>query len=54
VFPKPGVFFLGCFERRVTVYSQQVRAINLVAAVLDQDLVRANGKVAIVGEGPRA
>lgn len=46
-----SVFFLGCFERRVTVYSQQVRAINLVAAILDQDLVRPNGRVAIVGGG---
>jgi hypothetical protein len=46
-----SVFFLGCFEKRVTVYSQQVRAINLAAAILDQDLVRANGKVAIVGGG---
>lgn len=46
-----SVFFLGCFEQRVTVYSQQVRAINLVAAILDQDLVRDNGRVAIVGGG---
>ncbi|MCX5581641.1 ABC-three component system protein [Kaistia terrae] len=45
------MFFLGCFEKRVTVYSQQVRAINLVAAILDQGLVRAEGRVAIVGGG---
>lgn len=46
-----SVFFLGCFEKRVTVYSQQVRAINLVDAILDQNLLRAKGRVAIVGGG---
>ena len=46
------VFVLGCFEQRVTVYSQQVRALNLVDAILSQGLVRLNGgKVAIVGGG---
>jgi hypothetical protein len=44
-----SVFFLGCFENRVTLYSQQVRALNLVDAILDQQLVREHGKVAIVG-----
>lgn len=24
-----SVFFLGCFDTRVTLYSQQVRALNL-------------------------
>ncbi|WP_091741902.1 ABC-three component system protein [Phenylobacterium immobile] len=46
-----SVFFLGCFEKRVTVFSQQIRALNLVAAILDQNLVRANGRVAIIGAG---
>jgi NADH dehydrogenase FAD-containing subunit len=46
-----SVFFLGCFENRVTLYSQQVRALNLVDAILDQQLVREHGKVAIVGGG---
>lgn len=46
------VLVLGCFEQRVTVYSQQVRALNLVDAILSQGLVRQNGgKVAIVGGG---
>ena len=46
------VFVLGCFEQRVTVYSQQVRALNLVDAILSQGLVRPNGgRVAIVGGG---
>ena len=46
-----SVFFLGCFDKRVTVFSQQVRALNLVAAILDQDMVREDGRVAIVGAG---
>jgi len=46
-----SVFFLGCFESRVTVYSQQVRALNLADAILDQKLVRETGSVAIVGAG---
>src|SRR4051812_22985271 len=29
----PGLFVHGCFARRVTVYSQQVRALNLVDAL---------------------
>ena len=45
------VFFLGCFERRVTFYAQQVRAINLASALLDEDVIRVNGRVAIVGGG---
>ncbi len=46
------VFVLGCFEQRVTVYSQQVRALNLVDAMLSQEMVRLKGgRVAIVGGG---
>ena len=47
------ILVLGCFEQRVTVYSQQVRAFNLVDAILSQGLVRLNGgTVAIVGGCP--
>jgi hypothetical protein len=46
-----SVLFLGCFEKRVTVYSQQVRAMNLAAAMLEEDLLRTDGRVAIVGGG---
>jgi hypothetical protein len=36
------VFVLGCFESRVTVYSQQVRALNFSAIILSEaSLVRA-------------
>lgn len=47
----PNGFFLGCFERRVTFYAQQVRALNLAAALLHDNIVRHNGRVAIVGGG---
>ena len=46
-----SVFVLGCFETRVTVYAQQVRALNLVDAILSEALVRPRGKIAIVGGG---
>ena len=47
-----GVFILGCLEQRVTVYAQQVRALNLVDAMLLQQVVRnEGGKVAIIGGG---
>ncbi|NVD37651.1 hypothetical protein HT585_02190 [Ensifer sp. HO-A22] len=46
-----SVLVLGSFERRVTVYSQQIRALNLVDALLSQNAVRDDGKIAIVGGG---
>jgi hypothetical protein len=50
--PGTKLFFLGCFDSRVTVLSQQRRALNLVDAMLTTgDLIRSNGRVAIVGGG---
>lgn len=46
-----GIFFLGCFERRVTFYSQQVRALNLAHGLLARNVVRPNGRVGIIGGG---
>lgn len=46
-----SAFVLGSFEQRVTVYAQQVRALNLVDAILSRGLVQETGKVAIVGGG---
>ncbi|MGF6852857.1 hypothetical protein [Paraburkholderia sp. CI3] len=48
-----NVFFLGCFADRVTLYSQQVRALNLVDAILDEhnSILPPRGRVAIVGGG---
>jgi hypothetical protein len=47
-----SVLVLGSFEKRVTVYAQQVRALNLIDALLTEGLVRPQGgKVAIIGGG---
>jgi hypothetical protein len=47
-----SVLVLGSFEKRVTVYAQQVRALNLVDALLSEGLVRPQGgKIAIIGGG---
>ncbi|MBN1210848.1 MAG: NAD(P)-binding protein, partial [Myxococcaceae bacterium] len=47
----PGVFVLGSFERRATLYSQQVRALNLIHALLAEGRLKAGDRVAIVGGG---
>lgn len=49
--PGSSVFFLGCHESRVTVLSQQRRALNLVGAILSEGIVRRDGRIAIVGGG---
>ncbi|WP_159013528.1 NAD(P)-binding protein [Acidisoma sp. S159] len=49
--PGTCIFFLGCFESRVTVLSQQRRALNLVDALLAEQIVRPRGRVAIIGAG---
>jgi hypothetical protein len=46
-----GAFVLGCFNRYITVYSQQVRAINLVVALMEKHGTMADMRVAIVGAG---
>ncbi|MCQ8240496.1 ABC-three component system protein [Rhizosaccharibacter radicis] len=47
-----SILVLGSFEKRVTVYAQQVRALNLIDAILSESLVRpVGGKVAIIGGG---
>jgi hypothetical protein len=34
-----GVYVLGCLHRRVTVYSQQIRALELASALFANDYV---------------
>ncbi|MHA7629199.1 tetratricopeptide repeat protein [Corallococcus sp. M7] len=46
-----GVFLLGCFERRVTLYSQQVRALNLVHAMFERKRLKPGSRVVVVGAG---
>lgn len=45
------VFVLGSFERRVTIYSQQVRAMNLIEGLCRTEKITAGTPVAIVGAG---
>src|SRR4051812_26485780 len=47
----PGVFVLGSFEQRVTLYSQQVRALNLVDALVSIEKLGHGQNVAVVGGG---
>src|SRR5947199_6049689 len=46
-----GAFVLGCFNRYITVYSQQVRATNLVGALMEKHGTMADMRVAVVGAG---
>jgi hypothetical protein len=45
------VYQIGCLERRVTLYSQQVRALNLVFALFDLKKLDRGSEVAVVGGG---
>lgn len=47
----PGVYLLGSMEKGVTVYSQQVRAINLTLAMADDLGTNCDRSIAIVGGG---
>lgn len=46
-----GIFVVGCFENRVTVLSQQVRALNLVYALRSRGRLREGSKAVVVGGG---
>lgn len=46
-----GLYFIGTFERRITFYSQQVRALRLVRAVHERGKLKPNDTVAVVGGG---
>ncbi|MEZ6031014.1 MAG: FAD-dependent oxidoreductase [Hyphomonadaceae bacterium] len=45
------IFVLGAYARRVTIYSQQVRAVNLVDAIQHYGFGLCGRQVAIVGGG---
>jgi hypothetical protein len=47
----PGVYVLGCFAKYVTVYAQQVRALNLVDALARAGKLSSRSSVAVVGAG---
>ncbi|HWO24035.1 MAG TPA: FAD-dependent oxidoreductase [Kofleriaceae bacterium] len=45
------IYVLGSFEQRVTLYSQQVRALNLVHALFAERRLVAGSRVAVIGGG---
>jgi HAD superfamily phosphoserine phosphatase-like hydrolase len=47
----PGIYVLGCFGKYVTVYSQQIRALNLAWALYKTGSLNASTRIAIVGGG---
>ncbi|RYZ41060.1 MAG: FAD-dependent oxidoreductase [Myxococcaceae bacterium] len=48
---EPRLYVLGYRERRVTLYSQQVRALNLVYSLFAESHLKSGDAVAIVGGG---
>lgn len=46
-----GVYALGCIDHRVTLYSQQVRALNLAAALVARGDAHAEEPVVVIGAG---
>jgi hypothetical protein len=47
----PGVFVLGCYARYVTLFSQQIRALNLIGALVKTDQLQRGKELAVVGGG---
>lgn len=48
---RPNLFVIGSFDRRITFYSQQVRALSLVHALKELGYLHANPRIAVVGGG---
>ncbi|REG30915.1 FAD dependent oxidoreductase [Archangium gephyra] len=46
-----GVYVLGCFERRITLYTQQIRALNLVHSLFAEERLKASSTLAVIGGG---
>lgn len=45
------VYVIGCFERRLTIHSQQTRAFNLIYSLFKTDRLKIGHHVIIVGGG---
>ncbi|MBP2463941.1 MULTISPECIES: ABC-three component system protein [unclassified Rhizobium] len=46
-----GVYVIGCFDQRITFYSQQVRALALIHALADQEYLKDGPRIAVIGGG---
>ncbi len=47
----PFLYVLGVFDAKVTIYSQQVRALNLVYSLHETNRLKKDTSVAIIGAG---
>ncbi|MGX5851389.1 ABC-three component system protein [Mesorhizobium sp. PL10] len=48
---RKGLYVLGCYDQRITFYSQQVRALALIHALAEQDYLREAPRIAVIGGG---
>lgn len=48
---RPNLYVVGCFDQRVTFYSQQVRGLSLVYALKEQGYLDNDPRIAIIGAG---
>ena len=48
---RPNLYVLGCYDSRITFYSQQVRALQLAHALHEQHYLPPNARIAVVGGG---
>lgn len=48
---KPGLYVLGCYDDRITFFSQQVRALNLAWALNEQQYLSHANRLAVIGGG---
>lgn len=48
---RPGAYVLGCYDSRITFYSQQVRALELAHALHHQHHVASHARIAVIGGG---
>jgi hypothetical protein len=49
--PGTGLYVLGCYDSRITLYSQQVRALALIHALVDQGYLNGSPRIAVIGGG---
>jgi len=47
----PRLYVLGSYDKRITFYVQQVRALSLVHALQQQGYLRSNPRIAVIGGG---
>jgi hypothetical protein len=48
---RKGLYIIGCFDQRITFYSQQVRALALIHALAEQDYLQDGPRIAVIGGG---